>query len=145
MVRLERITPDNYGECLDLKVAKEQKDFVSPNVLSLAKAYVFYDSARPFAIYDDSLMVGFIMLRFNVEYNNYFIWQFMIDESYQSKGYGSKALGLAIDWVKKDNRSREIVTTYIKGNENARKLYEKYGFHQTGELENGEVNMALHV
>ena len=145
VARLKRITPDNYRECLDLKVAEDQKKFISPNVLSLAKAYLYYDSVTPFAIYDESLMVGFIMLRFNKEYNNYFIWQFMIDERYQSKGVGSKALGLAIDWMKKDIRCSEIVTTYIVGNEKVRKLYIKHGLQQIGEIEDGEINMALYI
>lgn len=145
MVRLERLTPDNYRECLDLKVAEEQKNFVSPNVLSLAKAYVFYERVTPFAIYDNSLMIGFIMLRFNKEYNSYFIWQFMIDERYQSKGYGSKALGFAIDWMKKESSCREIVTTYIVGNEKVRQLYIKHGFMQKGEIEDGEINMVLYI
>jgi diamine N-acetyltransferase len=145
MVSLEKIKPDNYRECLNLNVAEEQRCFVSPNVLSLAKAYVFYDNVTPFAIYDGSLMVGFIMLRFNKEYDNYFIWQFMIDEKYQSKGYGDQALVLAIEWMKKDSRCREIVTTYIVGNNKVKKLYEKHGFQQMGELADGEVDMVLHI
>lgn len=145
MVSLEKITPNNYRECLNLKVTEEQKHFVSPNVLSLAKAYVFYDNVTPFAIYDEGLMVGFIMLRFNKEYSNYFIWQFMIDEKYQSKGYGNKALGLAIEWMKRDSRCHEIVTTYIDGNDKVRKLYEHHGFQQMGELTDGEIDMVLYI
>ncbi|MCM0648898.1 GNAT family N-acetyltransferase [Clostridium swellfunianum] len=144
MVSLEKITPNNYRECLNLKVTEEQKHFVSPNVLSLAKAYV-YDDVVPFAIYNESLMVGFIMIRFNKEQNNSFIWQFMIDEKYQSKGYGSKALGLAIEWMKKNSRCHEIVTTYIDANDKAKKLYEKYGFQQMGELTDGEVDMVSYI
>ncbi|WP_058300485.1 GNAT family N-acetyltransferase [Gorillibacterium timonense] len=145
MVRLEKITRDNYRECLDLKVKEDQHNFVSPNVLSLAKAYVYYDKVMPFAIYADHLMVGFIMLRFNEEYNHYFIWQFMIDERYQSKGYGSKALGLAIEWVKKESDCSEIVTTYIVGNENVRELYLKHGFQQMGEMADDEIDMVLSI
>lgn len=85
------------------------------------------------------------MLRFNKEYSNYFIWQFMIDERYQSRGYGSQALDLAIEWMKRNDKCSEIITTYIDGNEKVRKLYEKYGFKQIGEQEDGEVDMILKI
>lgn len=145
MVRLERITEENYKECLKLKVAENQQKFVSPNVLSLAKAYIYYDSVTPFAIYKDDIMVGFIMLRFDKEYSHYFIWQFMIDEQYQNKGYGKEVLRYIIEWCKKHNNCKKIVTTYIEGNEQARLLYSKLGFEPMSELLDGEVDMVLHL
>lgn len=144
MIRLEKITEDNYQECINLKVAAEQLDFVSPNDISLAKAYAFYDSVVPLAIYKDDSMVGFIMLRFNKEYDNYFIWQFMIDVRYQSKGYGKQALRLVIEWMREDKRCNQIITTYIKGNVQAEKLYNTLGFHTINEA-NGEVDMVLNL
>lgn len=144
MVTLEKITEDNYRDCLDLKVAENQTSFVASNILSLAKAYVFYEIVSPLAIYNDDIMVGFMLLRFNKEYSNYFIWQLMIDERYQSKGYGKQAMNLAIEWMKKDNRCHEIVTTYKVGNEHAKKLYTQLGFQQMGEEEAGEIDMVLH-
>lgn len=143
MVRLEKITEDNYRECMKLKVADNQAHFVSTNTHSLAKAYVFYDRVTPFAIYHEEVMVGFMLLRFNQEYCNYFIWQFMIDEIHQGKGYGKQALKLAIDWMKRDVRCREIVTTYIEGNEAVKNLYTQLGFRQMSEVIDGEVDMVL--
>lgn len=51
MVELREITKENYEECLRLKLAEGQKDFVSSTVHSLAQAWVYYDTAFPFAIY----------------------------------------------------------------------------------------------
>ena len=143
MIRLEKINADNYRQCLDLKVSEEQQYFVSSNVDSLAKAYVFYDRVTPFAIYNDNLMVGFMLIRFNEELNNYFIWQLMIDEKHQGKGYGKQAMNLAIEWMKKDNRCHEIVLTYIAGNEQAKKMYTQLGFEPMGETLDGEVDMVM--
>lgn len=143
MVTLEKITEDNYRACLDLKVAESQTSFVASNILSLAKAYVFYGIVWPLAIYNDDIMVGFMLLRFNEEYSNYFIWQLMIDEKYQSKGYGKQGMKLAIEWMKKDHRCHEIVTTYKVGNDHAKKLYTQLGFQQMGEEEAGEIDMLL--
>jgi GNAT superfamily N-acetyltransferase len=46
-------------------------------------------------------MMGVMMLRFNRGYNSYFLWQLMITEKYQSKGYGKQPMKLAIKWIKK--------------------------------------------
>jgi len=143
VVRLEKITSENYTECLNLKVAEDQKEFVSSNTLSLAKAYVFKDIVSPYAIYNDDIMVGFIMLRYNEGYNSYFIWQVMIDEKYQSKGYGKQALNLAIEWMKKDERCHEIITTYKKGNQCAADLYTKLGFENMEDFGDDEMDMVL--
>ena len=143
MVRLEKITAENFKECLNLKVAEEQKDFVSSNTLSLAKAYIFNDIVKPFAIYNDDTMVGFIMMRFTEEHNYYFIWQLMIDEKYQGKGYGKEAIKLAIEWMKKDERCHQIVTTYKKGNQCAEALYTKLGFENMEDFGDDEMDMVL--
>lgn len=68
----------------------------------------------------------------------------MIDERYQSNGYGKLALSLAIEWMKKDKRCHEIVTTYIDGNEHVKNLYTNLGFQQMVESEHGEIDMVLH-
>lgn len=128
MVRLEKITSENHLECHKLEVVENQKAFVSSTVLALAKAYVYRDIVTPFAIYDDNLMVGFIMVRFNKEFENYFVWQLLIDEKYQNKGYGRQAMNLAIEWMRKDERCKSIVTCYKDGNDAAKKLYEGLGF-----------------
>ncbi len=143
MISLEKITADNYKACIDLKVREDQSSFVSPNMLSLAKAYVFYDIVTPLAIYNDDQMVGFMLLKFYEEYRYYFVWQLMIDEKYQGKGYGKQAMRLAIEWMKRDERCGEIVTTYIVGNDSARNLYTKLGFKQMGEDAEDEIDMVL--
>ncbi|MDE6621419.1 MAG: GNAT family N-acetyltransferase [Lachnospiraceae bacterium] len=42
-------------------------------------------------------MVGFIMLGYYEVEGYYTLWKFMIDEKYQNKGYGKRALRLGID------------------------------------------------
>ncbi|MFZ5354855.1 MAG: GNAT family N-acetyltransferase [Bacillota bacterium] len=143
MVRLERITEDNYKECLNLKVRADQESFVSSNAHSLAKAYVYYHIVTPFAVYEDDIMVGFMLIRFNERFCNYFIWQFMIDERYQGRGYGKEAMILAINWMKTDERCKEIVLTYKEGNECAEKLYTQLGFVRLNDIEDGEIDMVL--
>ncbi len=83
-------------ECLNLNVSEAQNAFVASNMFSLAQAWVYYETAYPFAIYSDDIMVGFIMLGYYEKKSIYNIWRFMIDEKYQRKGYGKATLLLAV-------------------------------------------------
>lgn len=62
MVELREITSDNLDDVLKLQIFEYQKSFVSSTAHALAQAYVYYETAFPFAIYADNILVGFIML-----------------------------------------------------------------------------------
>lgn len=98
MVQLREITKENFEECLKLHVSESQECFVSSTVHSLVQAWLYYDTAFPFAVYADGTMVGFIMLGYYEVEEYYTLWKFMIDEKYQNKGYGKKALRLGIEY-----------------------------------------------
>lgn len=143
MVELRKITKENYEECLRLSVADSQKTFVSSTVHSLAQAWVYYDTAFPFAIYADDIMVGFIMLGYYELKNHYTLWKFMIDKRYQNKGYGRIALKLGIRYLVDNFNVKEIFTAYESTNSIARNLYASLGFRETGEVVGNEVGMRL--
>ena len=71
MIKLEEITADNFEDVLNLKVSKNQENFVSTTAYSLAQAYVYRENAYPFAIYADDTLVGFIMFGFYELRNQY--------------------------------------------------------------------------
>ena len=145
MVELKAITKDNYEECLNLSVSDGQKNFVSSNSHSLAQAWVYYNTAFPFAIYEDNIMVGFIMLGYYESKGYYTLWKFMIDAKYQNKGYGKVALKLGIDYLVNRFNVKEVYTAYEIGNSVAKKLYTSFGFRETGEIVGNEVGMKLIV
>ena len=62
MVRLKPVTSENLDEVLALKVLESQAGFVSTPAEFLAQAYVYPETAFPFAVYDDQTVVGFIMM-----------------------------------------------------------------------------------
>lgn len=82
LVELKKITQDNIEEVLALKVSAEQGDFVENIAHALAKAWVFRNTAFPFAIYARNTIVGFMMLGYYELKNQYTVWQFLIDERY---------------------------------------------------------------
>ncbi|WP_461614961.1 GNAT family N-acetyltransferase [Clostridium sp. Marseille-QA1073] len=143
MIRLEKISKDNYRECLRLQVAEYQTKFVTPNSKSLAKAYVYYDDAIPLAVYYEDLMVGFILLRHYDEEKSYLIDQFMIDARYQGKGYGKQAMELVIEQIKSERKYPKIILCYIDGDEAAKRLYSGLGFYHTGEVDENEIIMCF--
>ena len=145
MIELREITKNNYEECINLNVADDQKTFVSSNAHSLAQAWVYYETAYPFAIYADNKMVGFIMLGYYEEQKYYTVWKFMIDAKYQNRGYGKIALKLGIDYLINRFNVKEVYTAYESKNHIARNLYESLGFFETGEVVGSDVGMKLIV
>lgn len=145
MINIKEITKENIDDVLALKVDESQKSFVSSNGDSLAQAYVYSETAYPFAVYEDDKAVGFIMMGYYDVKSYYTLWKFMIDVRYQNKGYGRKALELGIQYLRDRFGVTEIYTGVVPGNTVAKKLYESVGFKYTGLLELGMEEMRLEL
>lgn len=143
MIQLRKIDETNYRKILAMELPQKQQDFVAPNAISLAQAWVFYEKARPFAICLNDEPVGFIMFDFGKGTREVEIWRFMIAPQHQGKGYGRAALQAAIAWLKEQNRFDLIQINYVEGNDAAKALYRKVGFSETGEMEGEEVVMTM--
>jgi len=146
MITLRDINGDNFYECLDLDVGEGQRNFVAPNARSLAEAWLFGEIARPFAIYKDEVMVGFVMLDLDYYADGTKVcalWRLMVDEKYQGKGYGKAAMVEVLRYMKEEVKTNVIRTSVVPGNEAARRLYRGLGFEPNGEFENGEEVLIL--
>lgn len=143
MVHLEPVTKDNLDAVLTLEVNDSQKGYVSSAAESLAQAYVYQETAFPFAVYNDDTVVGFIMMGYYEEKKYYTLWKLMIDRRHQGRGYGKAALELGIAFVKERFRAKEIYTGVIPGNSTAKSLYRSVSFEDTGLFENGMEEMRL--
>ena len=145
MIELRPITEENFIDAFHLKLAPGQESFVSHPVRSLAQAYVYRDQCRPFGIYADGKMVGYVMVMYDHDIPEYDIWHMMIDESMQGKGYGSEALDRVIEYIrtKPFGDSDRVALTCNKSNRAARKLYEKKGFTATGAEYDDEIELVL--
>ena len=143
MVELKEISRYNFEDVLRLKVSEHQQGFVSSTVHSLAQAYVYRDTAFPFAIYADNMLVGFIMFGYYEAREQYTLWKFLIDERYQNKGYGREALRQGIEYLKETFDAREIYTGVVPQNSIAKHLYHSVGFRATGIIEDNMEEMRL--
>lgn len=143
MVNLKPITKENIDDVLALKVREDQNGFVSTTAESLAQAYVYQETAYPFAVYDDEMLVGFIMMGYYEAKSYYTLWKFLIDERFQNRGYGRQALLLGLAFLKKTFGSVDVYTGVAPGNAVAKGLYESVGFVDTGFREFGMEEMRL--
>ena len=62
----------------------------------------------------------------------YMIYRFMIDVRFQGQGYGTKAITLIKEEMKKQYHCEEIYVSIVPENERALHLYETAGFASTG-------------
>ena len=140
MIRLESVGPDNWR--LGLRVQKAQETFVSDSTGLLARAYAYRKSrSKAYIVYDDALPVG-MALYYDCEARNaYDFSQLFIDERYQGNGFGIEAAGQILEIMKGDGKYDKVILCYIDGNEAARNMYEKLGFHLTGECDGNEIVM----
>lgn len=145
MISLRKVDKNNYRKVIDMKLTNGGQEFVAPNVLSLAQAWVFYDEARPFAIYKDEEVIGFMMLAWNEKEREADIWRFMIEEEHQGKGYGTDAMKVAIEMIKDEDKFDYVSLSYVPGNDVGQHVYEKLGFKATGDIDDGEIIMKLNL
>lgn len=146
-VTLKGITEDNFIDAFNLKLKKDQEEFVSHPIRSLAQAYVYRDQCQPFGIYEDDRMVGYVMVIYDYDVSEYDIWHMMIDETQQGKGYGKAALKLILDYIEKKpfGNSDRVVLTCNKNNTYVLNMYKSLGFEMTGNEDEDELELALTV
>jgi diamine N-acetyltransferase len=159
MIELKKIsiTDNNMKECIELEVSPEQTRFVAHNAVSLGQAYAANKRggcAVPYAIYEEDLMVGFVMygyLRQEIDdtfgEDCYYFWRLMIDKDHQRKGYGKQAVKRILDEVKRKpiGAADHIYISYEPENTVAQTLYKSFGFEETGQIDDGELVARLRI
>ncbi len=140
------VTQENWRQVIKLQVSKKQKHFIESNATSLLEAA--YDKSyswQPFALMTDEKTVGFAMIGAYDQLQKY-IWldRFMIDQDFQSKGYGRYFLEKLLVFIKLTWSVEMVVLSTHQQNKAAISFYEQNGFVNTTRLdeENGELMMT---
>ena len=146
-IALRPITEDNFIDAFNLKLKDGQERFVSHPIRSLAQAYVYRDQCQPFGIYSGGLMVGYVMVIYDYDLAEYDIWHMMIDKDRQGLGYGTAALQHCLEYIAKKpfGDSDRVVLTCHWENGAALALYRKFGFAETGNADDEEIELAMRV
>lgn len=154
-IKLVPITDDNVWHVYKMAVAPHQETFVAPNDQSLIEAYITLRKGaivHTFAITEGDTPVGFVMLGYGyqdgdpmISEDNYLIWRFMIDQKYQGKGYGKKAMHEIIEFIRSfpNGEAEACWLSYEPENTFAKKFYASFGFMETGEICDGELVAVL--
>jgi diamine N-acetyltransferase len=134
LVTLEPVTVENWLDCIALEVAPDQRDFVAPNLFSIAQAQ-FYPTWTPLAIYRATALVGFLLLgKRHSQETTYWIFCFMIDHRVQRRGYGRAAMVALLDRLRQQADAHELKLSYEDENVVAERFYGSLGFESCGRI-----------
>lgn len=148
MIELKDITFENVNKIIQLKRMFSQRKFVEKSAVTISFAYAGINNGYPgfaSAIYSDGEPVGIILIGrgpvgsnepdiLKQNENVYRLVGFLVDRRFQHRGIGREALKLALEKVKQypEGDSLPIVLECHKKNKSAMKLYESFGFYNTG-------------
>ena len=143
IVELRDVTTQNFDPLIALQVADDQRDFLNPNVESIAWAYVAQES-RPLAVYADHEAVGLVSYAYVPADGRCWINHFMVDAGWQRRGIGRLALEQLLARMDDVSGGAAIAVTAHPDNVGAIRLYEAFGFLDTGKRQNGELILRRH-
>jgi len=162
MITLKKISilDDNMKECVALQILPEQYNFVASNAVSLAEAYdtnKAYEEkgegsiAVPYAVYENSKMVGFIMYgyfppedeedAYSKDEHVYYVWRLLIDKNHQRKGIGREVVKQVMAEIKSKpyGEANYCYVSYEPTNIGSKTTFASYGFEEDGRVIDGEV------
>lgn len=142
MIILREVDSKNWYKLAKLKVADNQRNFVAQNAISLAQAK-YEEGCTPLGIYLEEEPIGFCMYGHVDEGDEEWVIRLMIDENFQSRGYGRTAMELLVGRMRSEVGKKDIYLSFEPENEWGRKLYESMGFLPDGRVVDGEIVYRL--
>ena len=137
MIQFLPVTNKNIKEVLSLKIHEEQLSFIESIEECLKEANEL-SLWRPVGIYDKHVLIGFAMYGlWKDEGDNGRVWldRFLIDQRFQGKGYGKKALQAIMNHIYQEYDYPEIYLSLYEDNLIAIRLYQSFGFMFNGEYD----------
>ncbi|MBP2239521.1 diamine N-acetyltransferase [Cytobacillus eiseniae] len=144
-IKLIELNAENWYECCLLDISENQKAFLEPNAISIAQSK-FERTLKPYAIYLEEKVVGFLMFNTVVEeLDGYWVYRIMIDEHFQGKKIGKKATELMIAEMAKLPNAEKIIVGYHPDNLGAHQLYASLGFVDNGDRFGKEMAVVKYI
>ena len=141
MLQLEPVTRENWRAGVFLTTDPDHRnpldeEWVTSTAFSMLQA-VYEENWDCRIIYDGETAVGFVFYGLWKE-TRPLLCRYTIDVDQQGKGYGQRALPLIVEQIRAQYHNQQIYVTLEKKNARAVHLYEKFGFRDTGETDEGE-------
>ena len=141
-VQIVPVGPGNWRAVADLEVAEEQRRYVAPTTRYLSLTHLGETGWAPLTILADSEVVGFAMWANDPADGACWIGGLLIDQAHQRRGHGRSAMQALIAMARASGAPC-VKLSYDPDNSVARSLYAQLGFHETDEMEGGEVVAVL--
>lgn len=144
-VKIVELNAEKWDYCCELEVSTEQKEYMEPNAISIAQSK-FEPTLKPFAIYAEEKVVGFLMYNsVQEELDGYWVYRIMVDKEFQGRGIGKEATNLMISEMAKLPDAKKIVVGYHPENLGSHNLYSSLGFIDYGDRFGKEMAVIKYV
>ncbi|MEB2300223.1 GNAT family N-acetyltransferase [Lysinibacillus xylanilyticus] len=145
LVEILEVNAENWYECCQLEISKEQSNYIEPNAISIVQSK-FELTLKPYVIYFEEKVVGFLMFNsVKEELDGYWIYRIMIDKHFQGKGIGKAATKLMISEIAKLPNAQKVIVGYHPENIGAHNLYSSLGFKDYGDRFGKEMAVIKYV
>ena len=138
--KIVKIAKSNFWDALNLKVTKDQAEFVLEAKSSVAMG-LMYKTKKTFVQMEGNTCVGLLVLDINPKKDYYHIDIILIDKRYQGRGYGKHMLKFAVEALKAAG-AKSLKIGVNRFNYGAQKIYMDAGFTPKSIYEEG---MELHM
>jgi diamine N-acetyltransferase len=141
-VALRPVTAETFRAVCRLAVRPDQQGFVATNAYSLAQMHFEpWLEAREFRA--GEALVGFALFGRDPADGRWWIARFMVGADHQGRGLGRAALDALLRLLREERGAEEVRLSFVPANAVARRLYERAGFRDTGEVDpDGEIIFA---
>lgn len=144
-VKIVELNAENWYDCCELEVSKEQQEYIEPNATSIAQSK-FELTLKPYAIYAEERVVGFLMYNsVPEELDGYWVYRIMVDKQFQGKGIGKAATKLMMSEMAISLNAKKIVVGYHPNNLGAHNLYASLGFIDDGDRFGKEMAVIKYI
>ena len=137
MIKLVDVTEHNWLDVVSLSVHENQKKFLDKPIGIVARGYIYRScNARVYGISNDGQIISVALVKdMDEEPSCYDLQQFMIDQRFQNKGYGTEALRLILSVLFKERKYGQVEVCVNKNDAAALWMYKKVGFEDTGYID----------
>ena len=134
MITLQPVNEDNFLAVCALKAGEEQKGFVMPAPMILARSYAYREQrASAYAVCAAEGVVGVVLVEdMDDKPACYHIAELLIDEKHRRKGYAREAMRLLLCKLQKEGKYPRVELCVKKANSVAIRLYTSLGFADSG-------------
>lgn len=136
-MKLVEVNEENWMEAVTLSVTEEQQEYLDWPIGIIARGYIYREcNAKVLGVVHEERMIGLALVKdMDEEPACYDLQQFMIDQNFQNRGYGTEALQLILSELSQEGKYDCAEVCVKKEDAVALRVYEKAGFKDTGYID----------